>query len=459
MRRTVAALLGAVLIGASAGGCKDFLNEEDVAQDPNNPTKATRDQLLISAQTALFGLEESGVAQTACMWMQQCAGTGGRFVEQRGTNYQRLTSDYNNDFSQLYIGAGLVDLRKIQANADAAGDKVYVGVAKVLEAFLIGFGADAWGNIPYSEAAGDNASPKFDNQLEVYAALQTLLSSAITDLDGAGNGPGAFDLVYGGDKAKWKAAAYTLKARYYMHTAEGPTRGTFVAEAYQNAITAATSGIESAEGDFRAFHGSATSERNIWYQFFTASGFGNDLVAGARLVDLMKARNDPRLSAYFLPNELGDYGGLDVNTSTPANQISALNLEPEYRQPLLTWAENQLILAEAKFQTGGGAAAAEPHVNAVRQAVGLAPLAVGEVTLQSIMEEKYVALFQNVEAWSDYRRTCFPVLDPAGAAAEIPGRVYYGQAEENANPNTPTVAEQDAANGGRNPNDLSACTP
>ena len=244
-----------------------------------------------------------------------------------------------------------------------------------------------------------------------------------------------------------------------MHTAEGPTRGTFAAEAYQNAITAATSGIESADGDFRAFHGSATSERNIWYQFFTASGFGNDLVAGARLVDLMKARNDPRLSAYFLPNEAGGYGGLDVNTSTPANQISALNLEPEYRQPLLTWAENQLILAEAKFQTGGGAAAAAPHVNAVRQAVGLAPLAVGEVTLQSIMEEKYVALFQNVEAWSDYRRTCFPVLDPALTATAVPGRVYYGQAEENANPNTPTVAEQDAANGGRNPNDLSACTP
>jgi len=64
-----------------------------------------------------------------------------------------------------------------------------------------------------------------------------------------------------------------------------------------------------------------------------------------------------------------------------------------------------------------------------------------------------------VEAWSDYRRTCFPVLDPAGSAVEIPGRVYYGQAEENANPNTPTVAEQDAANGGRNPNDPSACAP
>jgi hypothetical protein len=98
-------------------------------------------------------------------------------------------------------------------------------------------------------------------------------------------------------------------------------------------------------------------------------------------------------------------------------------------------------------------------VNAVRQAVGLPALAPAQVTLQTIMEEKYIALFQNVEVWSDYRRTCFPVLDPAGSATEIPGRVYYGQAEENANPNTPTVAQQDGANGGRNPNDPSACTP
>jgi hypothetical protein len=455
----MAGLLGAALIASAATGCKDFLNKEEVAQDPNNPTKATRDQLLVAGQAALFGLQESGIAQSACMWMQQCAGTGGRFVEQRGTNYQRLTSDYNNDFSQLYIGGGLVDLRKIQTSATADGDKVYAGVAKVLEAFLIGFGADAWGNIPYSEAASDNPSPKFDNQLEVYAALQTLLTSAIADLDGAGTGPGAFDLVYGGDMAKWKQAAYTLKARYYMHTAEGPTKGTFVSAAYQNAITAANNGIASAANDFTAYHGAATSERNIWYQFLTASGFGQDLVAGARLVDLMKARNDPRLSTYFVPNEAGGFGGLDVNSATPANQVSALNLQPEYRQPLITWAENQLILAEAKFQTGGGAAAALPHVNAVRQAAGLAPLSAAQVTLQSIMEEKYIALFQNVEAWSDYRRTCFPVLDPAGTATEVPGRVYYGQAEENANPNTPTVTQQDASNGGRNPNDPTACTP
>jgi len=458
MRRHLTVLLGGAALVVAAG-CDSFLNEPDVARDPNNPTEATRNQLFVATQSALFGLQESGIAQTVCMWMQQCAGLGGRFVEQRGTNYQRLTGDYNTDFAGVYTGGGLLDLRRIQASAVADGDNVYAGVAKVMEAFLIGFAADAWGNIPYSEAAGENPTPKFDDQLEIYAALQTLLDEAITDLGGAGDGPGTFDLVYGGDKDKWTQAAYTLKARYFMHTAEGPTRGTFNTSAYQSAITAANNGISSRANDFRAFHGSGTSERNIWYQFETASGFGQDLVAGSVLVNLMKQRNDPRLADYFEPNEAGGFGGLDVNADTPANQISSLNLSAEFRQPLITWAENQLILAEAKFQTGGGAAAAATHVNAVRQAYGLAPLPAGSVTLQAIMEEKYVALFQNVEVWSDYRRTCLPVLDPAGAETVIPGRVYYGTSEENANPNTPSVGEQDAANGGRNPNDPTACTP
>ena len=305
------------------------------------------------------------------------------------------------------------------------------------------------GNIPYSEAAGDNAAPKFDNQVEVYAALQTLLSSAITDLDGAGSGPGAFDLVYNGDKAKWKQAAYTLKARYYMHTAEADAR--YVREC---GVPERDHGGEQRDRELGERLQGVPRVGDVGAEHLVPVPDGVGLRAGSR------GRGAPRgphegaerstSRRLLLPNEAGGYGGLDVNSATPANQISALNLDPEYRQPLLTWAENQLILAEAKFQTGGGAAAAAPHVNAVRQAVGLAPLAVGQVTLQSIMEEKYVALFQNVEAWSDYRRTCFPVLDPALSAAAIPGRVYYGQAEENANPNTPTVAAQDAANGGRN---------
>jgi len=58
----------------------------------------------------------------------------------------------------------------------------------------------------------------------------------------------------------------------------------------------------------------------------------------------------------------------------------------------------------------------------------------GAALLDSIMTEKYVALFQNIEVWSDYKRTCLPALTPyltANGALpayqdKIPGRFYYG---------------------------------
>ncbi|HMI58334.1 MAG TPA: SusD/RagB family nutrient-binding outer membrane lipoprotein, partial [Gemmatimonadaceae bacterium] len=91
-------------------------------------------------------------------------------------------------------------------------------------------------------------------------------------------------------------------------------------------------------------------------------------------------------------------------------------------------------------------------------------------TLNSIMTEKYIALFQNVESWSDYKRTCLPArnaFEDATFNNQIPGRLFYGQSEENTNANTPSSAEQlqhggDVVSGAgidgfRNPNDPNPC--
>ena len=58
-------------------------------------------------------------------------------------------------------------------------------------------------------------------------------------------------------------------------------------------------------------------------------------------------------------------------------------------------------------------------------AITLAP--VGAVTLAAIMNEKYITLFQNVETWNDYKRTCIPALTPTagGVNGVIPGRLLY----------------------------------
>ena len=162
---------------------------------------------------------------------------------------------------------------------------------------------------------------------------------------------------------------------------------------------------------------------------------------------------------------MGTYGGDDVNAAQNPNTVSSVDgtrNSPTFRQPFVSYAENELILAEAYNKTANDPVALT-HLNNERAAAGLAATAgAGAALLDSIMTEKYVALFQNIEVWNDYRRNCIPVLTPyAGAdvvfAGKIPGRFYYGSNERNTNTNIPAPSAQLTTNGFRNRNDPAAC--
>ena len=96
----------------------------------------------------------------------------------------------------------------------------------------------------------------------------------------------------------------------------------------------------------------------------------------------------------------------------------------------MTHVENELILAEAAFQIGD--ASAQAHLDNARTAQGLPTIPLAG--LASIMTEKYIALFQNLEVWNDYKRTCLPALTPASGASQIPVRLVYPLSERTANP-------------------------
>ena len=458
--RLITTIIPAALLATGLAGCNSFLDSDKSKTDPNSPSVATRNQLFVGAQANIFGEQEGAVAMIVCQWMQQCAGVNGRFVDTQ-SNYGITAGTFDFQFSDVYRGGGLRSIKAIEASAEAAGDKVYKGIAEVLEAMNIGYAADVWGNIPYREAGGDNPTPAFDPQMQVYDDLQTLLSQAITDIGGAGAGPGVIDLVYGdksaaAQKTAWIQAAHTLQARFHLHTVEKLGGATV----YPKVLAEANLGISSAANDWKTLHSSATTERNLWAQF-QISSFGNDLVAGSALVNLMKADNDPRLPEYFGRNPLGDFGGWDVTTkTTPVNQISpiqgsARTNNATFRQPIITYEENLLIIAEAQLMLGNEPAA-RTALNTVRGLHGKGAL--GTATLADIMKEKYILLFQNIEVWNDYKRTCLPVLHPAKDKTVIPGRLYYGETEEQTNPNTPAASAQTLSTV-RNPNDPAACPP
>lgn len=512
MRHSLKQLLIAALALGTAG-CNDFLSGPGVDEDPNNITRLTRPGPLYIAIQALQSVQFEGqLARNAAEYVQQIAGNSRQQIGYDLYQMDPITIDPH--FFSVYGsaitvqgGGGLLDIHKMQQLARTVDDSIYIGIGKVYEALVIGMAASIWGDIPYREAADStNETPAFDPQLQVYGDMLTQLDSAIFFL--AANpappnvGPPAdnSELIYldrGGNTAAlaqvYTQVAHSLKARYYMHLAEvNPAN-------YALALAEVPLGISTPANDMLWYHDQSPTGQNVWWQFMSARG---DIAPGAALIEILKRRiaagveNAERLSFYFTPAvpagtpadffgfrpggsvnmeaAPGVYNGNGVPGSDPRaysgfNFINNAVDVGDVRMPVITYAETQLIGAEAAFQIGGQGAA-QPFLDAARAnrsygargttPIAFTPLAPVPATLENIMEEKYVTLFLSIEAWNDYKRTCLPALAPAPSSLgnttpgtqPIPGRLPYGITEINANPNTPSVSPV-----GRNANDPNPC--
>ena len=461
---------GAVLLALMGAACDDFIQGPGLTENPNNPTNGTAQQQLVAVHQRMTTLLEGQLARTASIYTQQTIGTFNQQLE--NTRYAYSETSFSGFMSGFYVGGGLVAMRNIQRLSQEAGDQLLYGIAKIWEGLAMGTATSIWGDLPYSEALTDVLTPKLDPQEQIYAAVQQVLDEGIAALQAApsaGNCDPA-DLIYCATPipraqqiSRWIAAAYTLKARFYLDLVErnGNT-------AYQQALAAANNGIMEAPttaaqamhgqapGDFRMYHGNTQDlDGNIWAGFL---GQREDLALGEAFRVVLTSRDDPRLEAYFSPNSEGNFVGRDQdNNIVPAGGTggssvvnTSVRRQLNFRQPIVTWAENQLILAEAKFVLQGADAAA-PHVNAVREAVGMDPLTT--VTFDDVALEKYIAMFQNISVWSDWKRLCRPLLTPNSASGytEVPGRIPYGSAERTNNPNLPTPAAYPAGTTGSSP--------
>jgi hypothetical protein len=441
IRNTRALAVGLMFFGAS---CNSFLTGDKLSNDPNRPTSAQASQLFVSSQVSAYYILTGHAARVLAMWSQQMAGTDRQYI---GYDQYSVTEGLFGEFSSVYTGGGLIDHQAIQAGATASGNKTMAGISKVWEAMIVAFAADNYGDVPFSEAAqSDKPTPKLDAQAAVYASLQTLLDGAIADLSANQGTVGNLDLSLGGSNGAWIKVARTLKARLYLHTGE------INSGAYALALAQAQQGISSTSGNLNTRHSGASGEENIWWQFI-ARDRDSYIRPGKFLVDLMLSRNDPRVPLYFAKNDLGTYGGAapgeGLNPDKHSN-LSGTRLVPEFPQPLVTYEETQSIIAEAAYRTGN-IAVARTALDAVRATAGLPAIGAGlsgAALLKQILEEKYIALFQNTEVFQDFKRTCYPNLTPAttSSAAGSPARFTYPVAERTANPNIPEVGAQPKRN-------------
>ena len=143
-RRAFAALALSLI----AAGCNDYLTGGELSTDPTSPVTANNKQLFVGVTSNTWSLLGGDPARVTGLLTQQFEGIQSQYLSiyQYSINEQ-TTNGYH---SSLYGGGGLKDVRQLQANARAQGDTLFLGIAQVQEAMLMGYAADIFGDVPYS---------------------------------------------------------------------------------------------------------------------------------------------------------------------------------------------------------------------------------------------------------------------------------------------------------------------
>lgn len=342
--------------------CNDLFDVDDLKNNPNNPNE---DQITITPLTTgtllgLSQLHEDTDVRIAYIWAGQLAGQSRQHQGFGNYTVAASTFAWGNTYNCLK------NARLINKKASAENNKVAIGMSQVVEAMVMMKVTSLWGDAPYSEALDDvnHPTPKYDNQMDLYATLVALIDTAYDNLlSGTGNISG--DFLYGNDETKWAAAAKTLQARMYLHLKQ-----------YDNAIAAAQLGILDPADDMLVPHGGTQAvDLNLNFDFFDLARPGDtsfdspaylptfmttNINTGESVTDVAvrNAKTD-ETGIYFHYFFYGAEGGLrDPNT------VDGM-FTGDAPHPMLTFYENQLIMAEANARLDNFAEALDA-LNAVR---------------------------------------------------------------------------------------------
>ena len=415
---------------ALMSSCNKF--DESINIDPNSPTKAGT-QLIGNAELFLANMSSSPYGVHYPQYLSNTS-----FTE----NSRYVTTNFN--FYSLYYEPlqNLQDLiNNPQLNANEGPIVNQIAVAKILKAYFFWHITDRWGDVPFTEAlmGRANLTPAYDKQLVIYDGMFKLLDEA-----NAAFVPGNIknDIVYGGDVARWKKLGNTIHLLMALRLSKVDA-----AKGKAEFLKAQANGIMSSNTDNLAYpHLANKDNENYWYNSFTQLG-RNWFAVSKPIVDYMKPLDDPRLPVYANKNGAGNYVGLDYglpgSVTVVINNFSLLGdairqqNSPVY---LVTHAQALFALAEAAKITwiaGGDAVAKTNYDRAIEYSIrqwnkddisGL-PLLMSHPEVQydpvdalkKIGYQRWVHLFMHgYEGWAEWRRTGFPLLNPAPNNNNIP---------------------------------------
>lgn len=403
----------------------------------------------------LYVQYQSQVTYTTEQQYGLVAGSWSRYYVNQIKNLDKIIKDYENPTNpMLELGA----------------PENMIGVSKIFRAIIYKRITDSYGDAPYTEANKENVNtPKFDKQEDIYKNIITELKAGRDMLTTAKLKPSG-DALYDGDVTKWKKLANSVIMQVALQLSNKyPDASGYAATEFKAAL--ASGGIETV-ADEAWFRYSSSSEVTNPITGFRSADFRLSRELTSSLKGATDAFNrtsnhtpDKRLTIYGtsmnstgLPFGYSSTGLSDAGFSTSGT--SAINLKfrsAETPMQLMTAGYTFLNRAEAaaKGWTSESVSAmltkgitlnynsldikynvaisADAATYASARVTDMATVGAAQV----IAEEKWVALFSNgFDAWSEWRRTGFPVLKPSQNAVNggiIPTRMQYPVEEANFN--------------------------
>jgi hypothetical protein len=352
-----------------------------------------------------------------------------------------------------------------------------MGVARIWRVFIFHRLTDLYGDIPYSEAGKGYIEgilkPAYDAQEDIYMDMLSELEAGIGQL--GANTLGVSDLVYQGDVDKWRRFGNSLMLRLAMRLTKADA-----ATAQAWATKAISAGTMSSNGDIAYIQhtlGPAGINKNGHGEVFSADGnprlsktFVDFLQGDPRLPILGARRSDGSTNPADLigmPNGLtsgaleAKYGNDNTVYAEPNRGVITGEDAPMVFQ---TYAEVEFLKAEASTRGWISSDAATHYNNGVKAAMQMlsmlypnaAAISDAQVAdylaarpfdaanaMEMIHSQYWAATFLNeYEAFANWRRTGFPVLQPFGGEAvydgnvtngTIPRRLIYPMSEESTN--------------------------
>lgn len=372
--------------------CSDF---GDVNTDPEHLNPGNMDYKLLFTQVQLqacgsdWDVWRNGVIYGSTM-MQHTTSIASRY----GVFYT-WSDDYNAAYWNIYDGGrGIIrDVIDIMYNWDENSNGYQM--CRIMKAFLFHRMTDLYGDVPYTEAGKgywENIGyPKYDTQESIYMDLLNELDDAQAKLDpSAQNTLGAADIIYGGNATQWKRFANSLMLRLAMRlTKVAPDKAeTYVKKAVDNGLF--TNASDNAMVDHTG--GLVSDDSSEPYGKIYTESEPEKFFISEYFLNMLNTTNDPRIrfiatvcetpgnkwssgtgSFDFGDNDptkqkgmpIGyDLAGGDWDISKWANYndatmgdgkyksyFSVVNRKtyanPESPTMFVTYAENQLLLAEA----------------------------------------------------------------------------------------------------------------